>query len=387
MVGRVVVVVSVLLLPTAACKTSSRAASTVTPTVADPYAGANCAAVRAPREPELMAWDAESRAQLDKLRRRGVVAVRYQAKGCEVELELLPGCVGPKDRYVYSPMSSADTRTARTIDELLAQLPVGASNLSMTLGGPRVLRADYKLVGAAALPVGSTITEYDLVGLDCKKATHVVSAVYVGGFAVAQASPNATDNVFSGGGEALTREGFAPICQRAEAEGVELSGCSAPLRVALLPLNGEAPPPTCPEGWTFDGKRCAKDVVAETLCSTWGGAEDGCTHADPDAGAGEERVFDASTVERVVREKSPHTKRNCWEAAPAGLRKLSVTIFTTLSPDGKVASAEAQGITAEGNMDTANVVARCIANDVMTWEFPAPDAKVTFQLPFHLLRQ
>jgi len=287
-------------------------------------------------------------------------------------------------------MSSADSRVARTIDELLAQLPIGASNVSMTLGGPRILRADFKLVGAAALPVGSTISEYDFVGADCKKATHVVSAVYVGGFALAQAAPNATDNVFASAGEALTREGYAPICQRAETEGIELGGCSTPLRVALIPLNGQAPPPTCPARWVFDGKRCVKDAAAAPLCSTWGGAGDTCSTTDPnapDAGPGEARAFDASTVERVVREKGPNARRACWESAPASVHKMSFTVATTLSTEGRVVSAEPQSVVAEGSLDAANVVARCIANDVLSWEFPPPDSTTKFQLPFHLLRQ
>jgi len=234
-----------------------------------------------------------------------------------------------------------------------------------------------------------TISEYDLVGTACKGATHLVSAVYVGGFGLAREPAGAPTNAFSGGGEAIAREGYPAICDRAEAEGIELPGCSAPLRVALIPLNGQAPAPTCPPSWSFDGKRCVK-AVATPVCSTWGSveAQEGCgsPRAAVDAGA-EVRTFDPSTVERVVRERVPSTKRTCWETAPTSVRSVSVTVATTVDPQGRVVTAEPQLVVAEGPADVANGIARCIANDVLTWEFPPPDATRSFQLPFHLLRQ
>ncbi len=41
-----------------------------------------------------MAWDPGSRSNLNRLRRQGVVAVRYAAIGWNVELELLSNCIG-----------------------------------------------------------------------------------------------------------------------------------------------------------------------------------------------------------------------------------------------------------------------------------------------------
>lgn len=359
------------------------------PTAQEPFAGANCSAVKAPNEPELMAWDPLLRGQLDKLRRQHVVAVRYEAKGCDVSLELLPDCIGPKNKYVYSPMASTDTRVVRSIDELLEKLPVGASSVSTSLRQNDVIRADFMLVGAAALPVGSTVSEYDLVGSTCKAATHVVSAVYLGGFGLARQPVSSTFNAFSGRGDAIAREGFPAVCERAEAEGVALDGCSAPLRIALVPLNGAAPPPTCPDHWTFDGKRCVKGAVAPPVCSTWGASEPqaGCGGDEGGAGGDPSAVFDQANVERVVRIKSMNAKRNCWEAAPSSVRSLSANIATTIDPAGKVATAEPQLVVGEGPSDVANNIARCIANDVLTWEFPAPGSPQTLLLPFHLLRQ
>ncbi len=43
--------------------------------------GVRCEAVRAQEAPDLMAWDPASRANLGRLRQRGVVAVRYESRG------------------------------------------------------------------------------------------------------------------------------------------------------------------------------------------------------------------------------------------------------------------------------------------------------------------
>src|SRR5690606_11676198 len=73
---------------------------------AEAFEGVQCSAVRPQTEPDLMAWDPGSRANLNRLRRRGIVAVRYQAKGCNVDLELLSNCIGTTATYEFSPYSA-----------------------------------------------------------------------------------------------------------------------------------------------------------------------------------------------------------------------------------------------------------------------------------------
>ena len=73
--------------------------------------------------------------------------------------------------------------------------------------------------------------------------------------------------------------------------------------------------------------------------------------------------------------------------APTAVRSLSVTVSVTVGPQGRVVLAEPQLVVAEGPSDVANGIARCIANDIMTWEFPPPDSARTFPLPVHWLRQ
>lgn len=340
--------------------------------------GVDCGAVKAPVEPDLVAWDASSRAQLDKLRREGVVAVRYEAQGCEVSLELLPRCVGPKNRYVYSPYDATDTKIARDASELFAKLPLGAANVSRLLDGRRALRADAKLVGTVGLPAGSTVTEYDLVGPECKRATHVISAVYVGGFAMAAADARHVDTtnlLAAPPAEGMTREGQLQICDRAVAERIELPGCSVPLRVALTPIGAGASPspakePTCPAGSIFDGRRCAPEA----------GAAEGTSSSEP-------RVFDQNAVERLVREKQGTVRRKCWETAADTVRRVNVTVTTTVDPKGRVTKADAQLVDADGSADVAQMVARCISGEIFTWRFPEPERESVLTFPFHFIRQ
>ena len=70
-----------------------------------------CGAGAGQDAPDLMAWDAAARANLSQLRKRGVVAVRYERSGCEVRLELLPECVVEASRaYHYEPYARSETK-------------------------------------------------------------------------------------------------------------------------------------------------------------------------------------------------------------------------------------------------------------------------------------
>ena len=300
----------------------------------------------------------------------------------------MPQCVGPKNRYVYSPLSETDTKIARDQGELFAQLPLGAENVSGLISGRRAFRADAKVVGRVGLPAGSTITEYDLVGPECKRATHVIGAVYVGGFATAVADAREVEarNLFASGTpiEGMTREGQAQVCERAVAEGIELAGCSVPLRVALIPLDGKAPPPTCPAGFVFDGTRCAREAATTCGAESSSGADAGCTPAEPVAA--EPRVFDQNAVERLVREKQGAVKRKCWETAAESVRRVNIAVTTTIDPRGRVTRADAQLVDSDGSADVGLAVARCIAGEIQTWQFPEPERQQVLTLPFHLIR-
>ena len=343
-------------------------------TVNDLFPGVDCKAVKLSAEPDLVVWDARQRAQLDRMRKQGVVAVRYEADGCDVSLELIPKCVGPKNKYVYSPLNATDSKVAHDANELFAKMPLGAANVAAQINDDKAIRADMQLVGSVALPPGSTITEYDLVGPECRRATHVVSAVYVGGFALGAgkaAKVESAKNLFlKNDVEPLAREGDAPICDRAAKEGIELGGCSTPLRVALTPLEGRAPAAVCPGISTWNGSRC---VVAPS--------------ADAGVAAPGPAVFDDSAVERIARTHQPTVRRTCWDSVPRALKRVDITVTMRVDTKGRVTTAVPRVNGADGPSDLAQSVSRCIASDVQTWTFPEPESEKTLTLPFHLLRQ
>jgi hypothetical protein len=215
------------------------------------FEGVQCSAVRPQTEPDLMAWDPGSRANLNRLRHQGVVAVRYQAKGCNVELELLSNCIGTAGKYAFSPYSANEKKVAHNASELFAELPVGAARLSGKVKGNRALRTDYMLAGEYALPPDATFKRADLHGTDCARAPHVVSAVHVGAFAMAAGEQRAMDgraSVFglgAGGAsqsdvEVLGDEGDAEACKASQKEHKESEGCGVPFRVGLAPLDAHA---------------------------------------------------------------------------------------------------------------------------------------------------
>jgi hypothetical protein len=234
------------------------------PTTADVFGGASCSVVRPQKEPDLMAWDPGSRANLNRLRQSGVVAVRYETHGCNVELELLSGCIGTTAKYEFSPYSANERKVAHDADELFAAMPIGAARLSGKLTGGRGLRTDLMLAGQYALPPDATFRAADLRGPDCTRATHVISAVYVGAFAMAAGESRtieASASLFGAGAgakssadvEVLGDEGDADACKASQKEAKEDNRCAVPLRIALSRLDGvpaAAPPspPPSPKG-------------------------------------------------------------------------------------------------------------------------------------------
>src|SRR5882724_2427478 len=236
-----------------------------------------CSAVRPQTEPDLMGWDSGSRANLNRLWQRGVVAVRYEAKGCNVELEVLSDCIGD-GKYEYGAYAATDTKLAHNVSELYAQLPIGAASLSGKLHGDKALRTDYTLVGMAALPPDSSFRLDGLRGRDCSRATHVVSRVYLGAFAMTAGDTRdleSTTSIFlakAGGSkndhvERLTREGSEQACSDSLSSGKPNQLCSVPLRLGLLPLDGVTGS-VCPVDHKWDGVRCVtKHVSSKSIAA------------------------------------------------------------------------------------------------------------------------
>ena len=117
------------LLALAACTPPQIAADPLKPTTNDEaFGGVTCSAVRPQTEPDLMGWDSGSRANLKRLRSEGIVAVRYEAEGCNVKLELLSNCVA-QGNYTFTAYSANEHKVAHNANELFAQLPIGAASL------------------------------------------------------------------------------------------------------------------------------------------------------------------------------------------------------------------------------------------------------------------
>lgn len=257
------------------------------PSVAEAFGesgGVTCSAVRPQTEPDLMGWDPGSRANLNQLSDRGIVAVRYRSEGCNVELELLPNCIG-EGSYKYSAYPSSESRVAKSAQDLYTQLPLGAARLSGKVGGNRALRTDYTLVGMESLPPGVVFEASQLKGPGCERATHVVSRIYLGGFGMMAGEARtieAAGSVFgfeAGGtqvasGERLAREGNPAQCKKAEETGEPQPLCSVPLRIGLLPVEG-AGQGSCPEGtrWDGEGQRCVQTQVTCPAGTRWEGGQ------------------------------------------------------------------------------------------------------------------
>ena len=242
-----------MVLVAAACSAPAALAPAALPK--DPAPGTlGCHAVKNPTEPKLTAWDPDERARINALRQQGVVAVRYAVRGCNVELEVLPNCVG-KGTYGFSAYAESRQDYVQNQDDLFAELPLGAASLSGKLSGNRQLRTDYLLVGVASLPSNAAYAKESLAGPDCARATHVVARVYLGGFVLAagdERTLKAEASLFGAGAgaessskiERVWSGGVASACTKAQEEGKESPLCSVPLQIGLLPLGEAAAAPS-----------------------------------------------------------------------------------------------------------------------------------------------
>lgn len=208
--------------------------------------GTDCSKDRTLDELDLMSWDPGRRANLSMIRAWGPVLVHYEGKGCDGDLEVVDECSAPGG-YRFTPYSASDSVQIEDRSELSARMPIGGAALGGQLRAEHVLRADYQLVGIAALGPNHGITGDALRGHACKRATHVVTKIYLGGFVLASArrdSVSAGVNLFAigvngtktAGVSFLTTEGDAATCKKALGLGVHQQLCSVPLRVALTPL-------------------------------------------------------------------------------------------------------------------------------------------------------
>jgi formylglycine-generating enzyme required for sulfatase activity len=193
------------------------------------------------REVDLVGWDESSRGKLSTVASQGIVVVSYSHAQCAAELRVLSQCLSRSSRYQYTPYAERRTKVSQNQQQLQANLPLGANSLKGSLSAGKVLRADYQLGGVERLPIGSAIDSSQLSG-ECTGATHVVSAIYRGAFAIGATSRDkveaATHVIGASSSSALTilmQAGDEEACRRANGSKPAF-GCDVPLRIELLPL-------------------------------------------------------------------------------------------------------------------------------------------------------
>lgn len=318
----------------------------------------SCAAIRPQTEPDLMGWDSGSRLNLKALQEQGVVGVRYKAVGCNVELEVLQ-CVGKGVEYGFSPYSATESKTAKSQRDLFAELPIGAAKLGGKVGGGRALRTDYMLAGVLKTPVMKAFPSEKLEG-DCDRATHVVSTVYLGGFAMASGQSEqlaAEASIFGIGvggsqdrtAERLASEGNPESCTKAQKEGTREPLCNVPLRIGLTPI-----------AWR-------EEAVPITPVVTANGAS----------------TLTSEQVSGVVSADTARVRRKCWDPVSTGSSSdapwsVKVSVEISISPGGSVTSAKASG----GNEEYYPGLTSCVQGVVSAWEFPSAAEPSTVRLPF-----
>jgi hypothetical protein len=205
-----------------------------------PDSQTKCRVAKSSARPLIVEWPASDRAQLEAAAKRGVVAVRYQ--GCE--MEVLARCSLPGS-YKYTPTTRKLERVAiRDMDELYAELPVGAAKLEGKLEQAGELEVAMHVVGRFdAVP-----TEDEGLQGSCSGATHAITGLTAGAFEFssgASSSAGAGASVLGAGAgtraertkQLINRDGQAEACVRATS-GDELppDGCAALLRIEVTPL-------------------------------------------------------------------------------------------------------------------------------------------------------
>jgi uncharacterized protein len=243
-----------------------------------------CRVRKSASKPLIVEWPSSERAELESIRSRGTVVVRYD--GCE--MQLLSHCRAP-GKYGYVGVSpKQDSIVMRDADELWANIPMGAAKLEGTLARAGKLTVAMTTAGRFMVQ-DAQIRRDELQGV-CAGATHIITGMTVGAFEFfsgAEAKVGAGAKVANIGAgaksnatrETLKKDGNSKLCfssaRGADAQHTPPRGCRAILRIAVLPL-GEVPKAKvqCPKGTRFDGKNCIrkKVVVACPRGSRWNGS-------------------------------------------------------------------------------------------------------------------
>ncbi len=171
----------------------------------------------------------------------GLVPVRFNKAGCGAELEVVQDCQ-VQGRYVWRGKQSARAVVMRTLAQLQSRLTLSASALEGRLKASGALRVEEQVAGAFKAAKGSRYDRSRLRGTGCSRATHVLSAIEVGGYSVISgpaAALNGLQDGFAGlpksakGLSEVSRAGDAKSCS-SSSRAAAPRGCNQPLAVRLV---------------------------------------------------------------------------------------------------------------------------------------------------------
>jgi len=221
-------------------------------------ASCDTAAAAAPR---IVMLPPEQRGDIETALGRGLLVVHYDCR----TLSLLPDCAlaGQYSYVGITPREQVISIANR--EELRVNFPLNDGQLEHDLQSGTHLEFASAIVGQSAT-VKRSATRAELTG-NCTAATHFVRGATLGAFAMAlsKGETRSSDEVFRSDPNAgataakiVGRDGTLEACRKADPgqPGV-VPGCSAPLKLELAPLAGNAiapntpaedSPATCPTG-------------------------------------------------------------------------------------------------------------------------------------------
>lgn len=232
---------------------------------ADASARGLCPGAKQQSEPLIVEWSSSARGQLEALRGKHVVAVRYT--GCE--LEVLAQCNVPA-RYNYAPITPKHERIAvHDESELFANIPLHAAALSGKLKSAGELNVDMTVVGRFEAEHAEVRPE-ELSG-DCAGATHVIAGLSAGAFSFFSGSDKSAGAGVDVGGlggnaktsakrEVLNEDGDRAACSTAApGDKAPPFKCGALVRIELVPLGApKQAAPSCSPATHWDGTQCVR---------------------------------------------------------------------------------------------------------------------------------
>jgi|GEM_PF-2231770 len=231
-----VIVATLVTLP--GCKLLGGASGTGTSSGAKANSG-SCPEASGERA-SLVAVPFMLRTAIQESAKSGLVPVRFNKAGCGAELEVVQNCQ-VQGRYVWRGKQSARAVVMRTLPQLQSRLTLSASALQERLKASGALRVEEQVAGAFKAAKGSHYDRSRLRGTGCSRATHVLSAIEVGGYSVISGPAATLDGLQDGfaglpksakGLSEVSRAGDAKSCHRSS-RGAAPRGCDQPLAVRL----------------------------------------------------------------------------------------------------------------------------------------------------------